>query len=142
MSPSASALARRLVRGRAQAQMVSTVTILRGALGVLDPATGQVGGVRSASTVYVGMARIRSVEPQGVVAVGGGEVDVRRTVVSIPIGSPVPRRDDLVRVDTDSDVDLATRFLRVTDVDGGGLFGDARRLYCTGWHESRSWGQQ
>ena len=142
MSGTASALARALVRRRTQAQMTCRIVVLRGALGVLDPGSGQVGGITGARTVYAGRARIRTVAPAGTIGVGDAQVDVRSTVISIPIASPVPHRDDLVRVDEAGDLDLDTRIFRVTDVDGGGAFGDARRLYCTAWHESRYWGAQ
>lgn len=139
-----SATARQLIRARTEAAMVATITILRGNLGTLNVTTGEVGGLASATTIYAGKARIRNVNGTGVINVGDGEIDQRSTVISIPIDSPVPFRDDLVRIDNDgnTDTDLDSRIFRVLDVDGGGMFGDARRMTCTSWHESRYWGEQ
>lgn len=140
----ATPFARSLVRRRVEAQMLSTITVLRGNLGTLNPTTGMVGGLTGATTVYAGKARIRTVSGAGVINVGGGEIDQRSTVISIPISSPVPHRDDLVLIgeDDEADPDLDTRIFRVMEVDGGSYFGDARRLSCTGWLSSRYWGEQ
>ncbi len=142
MSGAPSALAQDLVRARAQAQMTSRVTILRGALGTLDPATGRVGGITGARLIYTGIARIHPTSPAGVIAAGDGTIANRQSIISIPFAAAVPHRDDLLRVDDDGDPDLDTRIFRITDVDSGGAFNACRRLYCTSWHESRYWGQQ
>lgn len=139
-----SALSRRLVRTRTEAQMTSTVRVMRGALGQLDPVTGDVGGLESMTVIYEGKGRIRTVAGSGVLTVGEGTVDTRSTIISIPISStPVPRRDDVVLVLNDdlADVDLDEHTFRVMDVDGGTLFGDARRLTCQGFAQSRYWGE-
>ncbi len=139
-----SPLARALVRRRVEAQMLATITILRGALGTLNPTTGLVGGLASAVTVYTGKARIRSVTGSGVIDVGGGEIDQRSTVISIPIAATAPRRDDLVVIGQDdaADAELDTRIFRVMEVDGGGYFGECTHLNCTGWYSNRLWGAQ
>lgn len=128
--------------------MTSTIQVLRGQLGTLDPATGTVGGLAGAEVVYGGSsggpARIRTLR-SGVVSVGPGVQVVRRALISIPISAVrEPHADDLVLVlsaDADAD-DLNTRVFRVTGVDAGGLFGDARRMEVEGWYSSRYWGQQ
>jgi uncharacterized protein DUF6093 len=142
-----SAMSRRLVRRYAEAHMNAQITILRGVLTALDPATGLVAGLTGAATVYQGKARIHEVS-------GGGSTDnsdapdsTRTAVISIPIGAPIPHTDDLItvqgtNVDSDaseSDADLDTRAWRITGVDGGTFFGDARRMSCTQTFNSRYW---
>ena len=144
MAITVSALSRSLVRRRVEAQMSAQIRVLRGELGSLDPATGQVGGITGATTVYAGKARIRTVAAAGVLAVGEGSIDTRQALVSIPITAAVPRRDDLIAVAANgaADPSLDTRIFRVTEVDAGGLFGDARRMTAVGWYESRYWNAQ
>jgi hypothetical protein len=140
-----SQFARDSVRRRTAASMTAIIEILRGSLSTLDPATGLVGGMTDVSRVYRGPARIRSVTNGGTVDLGGGQIATRDTIVSIPMTSPkMPHRDDLIRVlnDLPADADLNTRIFRVLDADGGGLFGDARRMGCSGWLQSRYWGTQ
>jgi len=136
-----SAAARALVRRRVEAQMTARITILRGGRGTLDPATGLVGGLANAQTVYTGKARIRTVSGAGVLAIGEDQIDTRQTLISIPIDSPVPRCDDLVRVEEDgtADPDLGGRLFRVTEVEGGSLFGDACRMAATSFYDSSRW---
>lgn len=137
-----SPVARALVRARVEAQMGATVTILRGALGTLNPANGVVYGITGAQTIYSGKARIHTVTGEGSISLAAGQIDQRQTVVSIPWNaSPVPQRDDIVLVGTDdlADPDLASKALRVVEVSGGSAFGDARRLSCTAWGDSRYW---
>ncbi len=121
--------------------MASQIVVLRGSLGTLDTATGLVGGLSGAETVYSGKARIRPLSQPTPVSLGGGEIAQRDTVISIPIDAPVPHRDDLIRVVSDDDVDLDTRIFRVLGADGGGIFGDARRVGCSGWYQNRYWGR-
>lgn len=137
-----STMARAAVRRRIEGAMSYRILISRGTLGQLDETTGLVGGITDANTVYRGPARIREVTGSGVVDLGGGEIAQRSAIISIPISSPnIPVRDDLVQVIDDGDADrtLDTRVFRVLEVDGGGLFGDARRMTCSGWFQSRWW---
>lgn len=137
-----SSLTRAAVRRRVEQAMGSIILISRGTLGELDPVTLLVGGITAANTIYDGPARIRTVNGADTVSLGGGEIAVRNTIISIPMSvTAVPRRDDLVQVisDSGSDADLDSRVFRVLDVDGGGFFGDARRLGCAGWYQSRWW---
>lgn len=133
---------RSFIRARVEAAMTYTVQILRGQLGTLDPSTGLVGGLSDDSEIYNGIARVRTIGSSGTVNIGGAEVAVRTVVVSIPITAPVPHVDDLLKVLTDgqSDTDADTRIFRIVGVDGGSLFGDARRMTCSGWYNSRYWG--
>jgi hypothetical protein len=130
------------VRKRVERGFASQLQILRGNLGVLDPLTGYVGGLEDAQTVYDGPGRVRVLAGMPV-AVGPGQQAVRRVTVSVPIAVS-PRVDDLVKITaTDAaDQNLTSRILRVVEVDGGGLFGDARRMTTESWFESRYWGQQ
>lgn len=137
-----SGLSRAAVRRRVEQAMTYRIAILRGALGELDVETGLVGGITDVNLVYRGPARIRTVRGGGTISVGGGEVAQRDTIISIPIDSPnVPVRDDLVQVVTDGGADayLDTRIFRILSVDGGSLYGDARRMECSGWYQSRQW---
>lgn len=134
--------ARASVRLRTTMGMTAMIQVLRGTLGTLDPDTGLVGGLQDSQTVYRGLARIRTVGQPAPVSIGGGEIAMRDTIISIPMTAPkVPHRDDLVRVlsDTPADTDLNTRIFRVLGADGGGMFGDARRISCSGWYQSRYW---
>lgn len=135
---------RRVVRQRVEAMMLARIVISRGSLGTLDTTRGTVGGLTDGNTVYRGKARVRTVGNAGTISVGGGEIAIRRTIISIPIDSPIPHRDDLVQVLTDDEADrnLDTRIFRVMSVEGGSLFGDARRMEAVGWYESRYWGKQ
>lgn len=142
-----SPLARRLVRQRVESQMNAQITVLRGPISTLDSVTGIVSGLVGADPIYTGKARIHPVTSAGVDNSGGGPVARRRAVISIPIDSPVPHRDDLITVQatnrdsdaSEADADLDTRVFRVTDVDGGSYFGDARRLTCDQVFDSRYW---
>lgn len=137
----ASAFAKASVTLRTGQGMTCQIQVLRGSLGTLDPTTGLVGGLTGASTVYSGPARIRTVSGGSTINLGGGEIAVRDTIISIPMSAAVPRRDDLISVVSgDDDTDLDTRIFRVLGADGGGLFGDARRMSCAGWYQSRYWG--
>lgn len=138
-----SAFARATVRRRVEAQMTASVTVYRGDLGAMDPETGDVGGLANAQTVYQGKARVRTVSGAGVLAVGEGTIETRSTIVSIPIDSPMVRRDDVIEItDELADTELDARFFRVLDVDAGSMFADARRMTCQGFAGSRWWSDQ
>jgi hypothetical protein len=134
---------RKLVTKRAEAQMLSTVLIQRGDLGETDPLTGVVGGIVNPTTIYSGKARVYPVSGAAV-SIGDGMIDMRTTTISIPMSAPVPKRDDIVTITSDdlSDQDLDSRTFRITEVDGGGYIGAARRLTCTSFYPSRYWGEQ
>lgn len=142
-----SALLRRMVRKSTESQMNSHITILRGAVSALNTTTGLVGGLSGATTIYTGKARIHTVAGSGPIQNAGGPIDTRRTIISIPIDSAVPFRDDLITIQStnrdsdgsESDANLDTRIFRVLDVDGGSYFGDARRMTCTQFYDSRYW---
>lgn len=143
--PTTNPFVRQQVRNFTEGNMRASIEILRGSLGTLDPVTGLVGGLSGSERVYRGKARIRTVNGTGTASIGGGEINTRSTTISIPITVNAQiHADDLVRVlqDDESDVTLDTRIFRVMDVDGGGFFGDARRMSCVGWYESRYWGTQ
>lgn len=136
---------RGLVRARMDTAKIYQVIIARGSLGTLDPATGLVGGLANAQTIYQGAARVYSSAGGRSVDLGGGEVVQQDTTVSIPWDAPVPATDDLVAVQTVTgmvDPGLASMIFRVLNVSGGGMFGESRRLGCTSWQQSRYWGEQ
>lgn len=126
--------------------MNSLIMIRRGALGGLDPTTGLVGGLTSSTVIYKGKARIRLITPGGSVP-SPDPIVLRDAIISIPINSPVPHKDDVVVVattnkdsdGTEADINIDARAFRVMDVDGGGYFGDARRMTCCSWYPSRTW---
>lgn len=132
--------------------MDGLVTILRGGAGVLDKATGKVTGTSNAVQIYgdpvspgvigtIGRkARIHTVTGQGSLSLGPGQVNIRQTTVSIPWDAPPVYRDDIVLVrSAGQDAQLTGAALRVVEVAGGGLLGDARRLSCTLWGRSAYW---
>lgn len=144
MSLPVASFQRQIVQAYAEGNMNNRIQVLRGQLGTFDPSTGRVGGLKNSNIIYSGKARIRTVGGAGVISIGAGEIDTRQVIISIPMGTPkIPHRDDVIRVlDGDADSDLATRIFRVLDVDGGSFFGDARRMTCVGWFNSRYWGAQ
>lgn len=128
------------VRRYTEGNMDGSVTVLRGARGELDKTTGRVSGMVGGTPVYDGKARVHLVTGQGSLSLGPGQVNIRQTTVSIPWGAPVPQRDDLVLIrDAGQDDTLTGAALRVVEVSGGGLFGDARRMSCTLWGKSAQW---
>jgi hypothetical protein len=85
-------------------------------------------------------ARVHTVTGQGSISNGAGDIDVRQVQVSIPWAAQPPHRDDLVLVRSGGqDASLVGSVLRVVEVEGGGAFGDARRLSCTLWGRSEYW---
>jgi hypothetical protein len=133
-------LARTLVRDRVEAQMTAQIKLLRGAPGSFDQTTGIATGMVNATTVYEGKARVRGLVG-GVVNIGEDQTDIRQSIISIPISAPIPHVYDVVLVldDTAADTDLTGRLLQVTDVEGGSLFGDARRMYARSFFDSGYW---
>jgi hypothetical protein len=140
------------VRAYTEGNMDGRVTILRGKPGVLDQNTGRIGGMSNAVQVYgdpvpdgtIGIlgakARVHSVSGQGSLSMGPGQIDIKTVTVSIPWAAPEPQRDDLVVIRSGGvDQTLKDAALRVVEVAGGGLFGDARRLSCTLWGKSSNW---
>ena len=145
MAVTISQVARTKVRRRAEAQMTDSVTVYRGQIGALDPSTGILAALANATQIYSGPGRLHIMSGTGTVALGGGTIAQAQVVISIPMSAPLPYRDDVVTVDVADDADPTeqTRVLRVLEVAGGSLFGDARRLTCTAWAPSRYWaGQQ
>lgn len=137
-------LSRQLVRRQTVQAMTALVKIVRPGGDGYDPDTNRFS-VSEFTTVYRGKARIRTVGDGGVISVGGAEIVTRRCTVSIPIETAVlPHRDDILQVldDSAADQDLTTDSLRILGVDGGGLFGDARRMSAIGWYPSTYWGKQ
>ena len=138
-------LARAKVRARVAQSFTTPMVIKRGQLGTFNSTTGLQGGLASASTVFTGHGRVHTITGQGGVVAGDGEFDTRQVVISVPWNTtPVPARDDMVVLgaDTAADPELPGEVYRVMEVEGGSLFGDARRLSCVGWHPSRYWGEQ
>lgn len=147
---SATAIAK--VRARTESNMDALVTVLRGKTGVLDQATGRVSGMGNAAQIYgdpvtagtigtIGAkARLHTVTGEGSLSVGPGQIDLRQTTVSIPWSAAPVQRDDLVLIRfAGQDTTLNGTALRVVEVAGGSLFGDARRMSCTMWGKSSYW---
>lgn len=135
--------AREAVRRRIEMAMTATGIIQRGDLGALDPVTMEVGGLANVQTVYSGKMRVRLLTGAGVITSGEQTIDTRTTQITIPIGAPVPHRDDLVTVTdySSSDSDVNNRLFRVMEVEGGGIFGYGRVMTCVSWYESRYWSE-
>lgn len=141
MTGTISAFARAAVRKRVEAQMTATVQILRGQLGAMDPTTLKVGGLQNSTVIYEGNARIHTLSGEGSLSLGDGQIDQRQVVISIPWDAPIPQRDDVVIIGNDDEADTTVDglALRIVEVAGGTLFGDARRLSCVAWGPSRYW---
>lgn len=150
--PIISATAIGKVREYTEGNMDGSVTILRGGPGLLDKTTGKVSGMAGAVQIYGdpvaagtigtigGKARVHTVTGEGSLSVGPGQIDVKQVTVSIPWVGPAIRRDDIVLVrSAGQDIQLVGSALRVVEVAGGTLFGDARRLSCTLWGKSAYW---
>jgi len=87
-----------------------------------------------------GKARIHKVTGQGSISNGPGEYDMRQLIVSIPWAAALPRQDDIILVrDGGVDETLNGSVLRIVEIEGGGAFGDARRLSCTLQGHSEYW---
>lgn len=134
---------RTTAREFAETNMIQAGTVERGSLGGFNPVTLKTGGMTDATTVYEGKMRVRLLSTGEVVELGGGEVVERDAIISIPITADLPNRDDLVTVtDGGPDPTLATRKFRVLGADGGGIFGDSRRMSCQSFLPSRQGGVQ
>lgn len=131
--------ASKLVADRVELAMTSTIQIMRGDLGVMDPNTLLVSGITNVTTIYTGKAHIHNVNGAGMITVGDAPIDTRTVAISIPISAPVPRQNDLVKVTVDSDPDLPNRIFRVMDVNVGGLLNSCHVMTCQGWFEGRAW---
>jgi hypothetical protein len=95
-----------------------------------EQATGDTGG----------KARVHKVTGQGSLSNGPGEYDLRQVIVSIPWAATLPRQDDIILIrDGGVDKTLNGSVLRIVEVEGGGAFGDARRLSCTLQGYSEYW---
>jgi hypothetical protein len=136
--------ARRHVRAYAESNMDGHVTIRRGGRGQLDKQTGLVSGMVGATVVWDGIARLHLVSGQGSISVGAsGGFDQRAVTVSIPWAAALPQQDDVIEViDGGADQTMNGVALRVVEVEGGGLFGDARRMQCVAWGRSQYWTAQ
>lgn len=132
---------RQLVRDFVEANMWAQIEILRGERGSFNETTGKLGGMANATTIYEGKARIRNINGAGVILVGEENVDTATTLISIPWGEVIPRRNDLVHVlgDDSADAEPDGQWFRVLDYESGGLFGEARRMSCVVWRDSSRW---
>ena len=133
-----SARTQQYARARAEANMTSTVRILRRGKPTTDPTT-LVASSTAKSEIYAGKARVRKATGSGVTVIGEMDLDTRTISVGIPWDAPVPRQDDIVVVDTTTDADLVSRVLQIREVDGGGLLQDQRNLTCTTFSASSEW---
>ncbi len=128
-----------IVRKQAEAQFSCTVRIWTPAPASFDAASGQYTSNEGAEK-YRGAARIWSVQANGVLSVGEGDLAMQATYCSIPWNhTPIPDVDDWVEMLSSDDTDLPGRTWRVIGVDGGGLMRATRRLQITGMTENRSW---
>jgi hypothetical protein len=132
--------ARAHVRAYTESNMDGQVIVRRGGRGALDTTTGVVSGMAGATEVYNGKARLHLVAGQGAISIGPGQFDQRAVTISIPWASPLPQQDDVVEVVSGgADQTMNGVALRVIEVEGGGLFGDARRMQCVAWGYSEYW---
>lgn len=121
-----------------QADTMSVRVNLSGAPGATPTGFSTPGDQATADTG--GKARIHKVTGQGSISNGPGEYDMRQLIVSIPWAAALPRQDDIVLIrDGGVDTTLNGSVLRIVEIEGGGAFGDARRLSCTLQGQSEYW---
>ena len=128
-------------RAYAEANMIATVRIERPVEPVFDRTTGQLG-MPADSTVYEGKARVYGVSGPATYALGDEPQYFSSTFVSIPLGSTLPRVDDVVEVTDHPDPAIVGRFFRVQDVEAGGQMPVAHRLQVVGIQPSKQWSEQ
>lgn len=135
------ALAQAKVRARVALFQSTPVRVVRGAAGVLD-SNNILTGMTGATDIWTGPAHVKTITGEGTVSVGDGEFDTRQVQISIAFDAPPVYRDDLVIIVTSDEPGLTGAVFRVNEVNGGGVFNDARRLQCVQWHPSAIWGEQ
>lgn len=120
----------------AEGNMISTVDVTRPADPVFDSTTGLLS--EASSEVYSGKARITPIT--GPIEQSTGDIPTffQSCYVSVPLGAPVPRVDDVVTITAHLDPAAVGRAFRVTDVASGGEIPVVRRLACTGIEHTRS----
>ena len=127
------------VRDRVQTLMSCNVSIYNGAEKVLDRVTGVVE-TQFTNSWYTGKARIWETNTGATVMMGDAAVTIMQTNISIPFNSGVPKKDQIVVVNSSpQDPDLVGRACRVIAVDGNGQIGAARRMTCTAYTDSDVW---
>lgn len=117
--------------------MVDTVTITRPTAGSFDANTGR-HTTGTLSTIYTGKARLAPTRGPREMALGEEIVAMRDTDCYIPIGSPAPRRDDLITVNTSRDPQNVGRVFRITDVRVGS-YTASRQLSAVQMEPSETW---
>ena len=133
--------ARRYVRERAQDHMAATITLYRHADTInFDELTGIAEIPLGSTVVYAGKARVWTSNSGGAIVVGEAEIATISTNVSIPLDAPMPKKDDIVVVDTNPHdaVTVGTAY-RVMSINGGGLIGSVRQMSCTAFTDSSFW---
>jgi hypothetical protein len=119
--------------------MSCNVSIYNGAEKVLDRVTGVVE-TQFTNSWYTGKARIWETNTGATVMMGDAAVTIMQTNISIPFNSGVPKKDQIVVVNSSpQDPDLVGRACRVIAVDGNGQIGAARRMTCTAYTDSDVW---
>lgn len=119
------------LRTQATALMPSTVTIKRPGITSYDATTGLATGITE-SVGYTGVAHIHPASPGNASYSADSLQEITQVQVSIPWNaSPVPREEDHVEIDTDSDPALVGKTLRIVEVVKGGIGFAVRVLICT-----------
>jgi hypothetical protein len=111
MSPRAIATIRRTT----ERWMVDTVEVWRGSDSTHDEDT-LVEAPVPGDEVYSGKARVRPTRGAREVAIGEGVISLRDADILFPIGTPLLRIDDEVKVVTSEDPALVGTWFRITDV--------------------------
>lgn len=128
------------MRARAQAHMVSTVSIDRVSAPAWDSGTSlAVPGTRT--NLYTGPARLWISSGISPLEIGTeAELATENINVSIPYGSAAVRRDDAISVTASFDDPYWTgKVLRIDSVDGAGLATITQRFSCSLIVASREW---
>lgn len=132
---------RQYVRKRAQDHMGANVSVYRGTTQTFNSTTGMVETPVSAP-YYTGVARVWQVDSSQVIMAGEADITVANTNISIPWGSTLPKKDDLVKINKNPvDPTLENEVFRVMGVDGGGLIGGSIRMSCAAFTDSAVWSE-
>lgn len=135
--PVPSRMARSYLSKMAIAQMTSTITVSRPADPAFNTTTGEIS-TGTYVTIWTGPARIYS-ESGALSVIGDEMVSVGTTYIAIAQSAPLPRVDDIAKVNTTlDDPALVDTVFRIVDVSVGGLLSPTRRLTVT-TIESNPW---
>lgn len=127
------------VRHYTQANMDSTVTVVRtGPPPATDPSTLEVT-MGAGTPIYSGVARVHRTQDGGSVSIGEGQLQTRQAIITIPAGANGIHEDDVITIVTTVDDELVNQSGRVVGVAAGGSFNEGQQLTAVFILPSRHW---